>query len=46
MTPVQIIRNVITLARRRSPGAPTLVLEKMVRLQIAQAELQGSRARA
>ena len=46
MTPVQIVRNVVTLARRPAPDAPTPALEQMVRLQIAQAELQRSKAPA
>lgn len=44
MTPVQIIRNVVTLVRRPAPHAPTPALEQMVRLQIAQEQAQLQRA--
>jgi hypothetical protein len=36
ITPVQIVRNLVGLARKPAPGQPSPALENMVRLNMAQ----------
>ena len=44
MTPVQVVRNVVSLVKRPTPGEPTKALERLVRLRIAHSAAQQAPA--